>query len=128
MFGVFEVLDVLSRFNIITDVLTLDCHYLRTDDVEKMAYGATQSEFGYLNLKAQSDLVKHLIKLITNPGSPEEAVNINSALKCLCLKTTNNTTRFYELLSEGLHRRMLFQKLSQIYAPLIEEIKINKDF
>ena len=31
-------------------------------------------------------------------------------------------------MSEALHRRMMFYKLSQIYSPLIEEVKVNQEF
>ena len=124
--GIFEVLDILNQFAILTDVITLDKSYLRTNDLSKMMYGAKLSEHGYPNLKARSDLVKHLVQLLTNPGSPEEATKMNTALKVLNQKLKGNTTRFYDMLSEGVHQRMLFQKLSQIYAPLIEEVKTNK--
>ena len=124
-FGVFEIIDVLNKFQVITDVVTLDRSYLKTDDLEKMKFGAFVSEYG-LHLKAQSDLVKHLVELITNPGSVKEAITINSALKILSLKHVKSR-KFYDMLSEGLHRRMLFSKLSQIYAPLIEEVKVNKE-
>ena len=127
-FGIFEVIDVLQKFSIISNVITLDQHYLRTDDVTKMMFGASITECGYFNLKARSDLVKHLVQLITNPGSPEEALKINSALKTLCRKVNNNAVKFYGMVSEGMHGRLIFQKLSQVYAPLIEEIKTNKEF
>ena len=93
----------------------------------KIQYGAVRSEQGYLNLKAQSDLVKMLLKIICNPGSPEESLRINTALKTLGMKVDDNAGRFYQLLSEGLHRRMIFNKLSQIYGSLAEEIKVNKE-
>ena len=127
--GVFQVIDVLKRFDVVglTSVITLDKHYLKTEDVTKIKYGAVKSEHGYLNLKAQSDLVKMLLQIICNPGSPEEVIRINTALKSLVMKVDNNTRRFYELLAEGMHRRMMFNKLSQIYGPLAEEIKINNE-
>ena len=125
--GIFEVLDVLNPFAILTDVITLDKSYQRTNNLSKMMYGAKLSEHGYLNLKARSDLVKHLVQLLTNPGSLEEATQMKSDLKALNQKLKGNMTRFYDMLSEGVHRRMLFQKLSQIYAPLIEEVKTNKE-
>ena len=111
----------------VTSVITLDKHYLKTEDVTKIQYGAVRSEQGYLNLKAQSDLVKMLLKIICNPGSPEESLRINTALKTLGMKVDDNAGRFYQLLSEGLHRRMIFNKLSQIYGSLAEEIKVNKE-
>ena len=125
-FGVFAVIDVLTKFDIMTNVITLNKHYLRTEDVEQMMFGATQSELGY-NLKAYSYLIDHLIKIICNPSSPEESLRINTALKTLCMKVGDNAGRFYHLLSEGLHRRMIFNKLSQIYGSLAEEIKVNKE-
>ena len=127
-FGVFAVLDVFDHFKVISDVMTLDHHYSKTNDLSKMMYGATRSPKGYLNLKAPSDLVNMLIDIICNPGSPEEALKINSSLKTLCIRTFNEAGRFYTAMLEGMNRRMLFQKLSQICAPLTEEIKINKEF
>ena len=127
-FGVFSILDVLRQFEVVTNVIMLDQSYLKTEDLTKIRYGATRSIHGYLNLKAQSDLVKIIINIICNPGSPEEAVRINTALKTLCMKVHNDAGRFYALISEGLHRRMMFQKLSQIYGPLIEELKVNNEF
>ena len=76
----------------------------------------------------QSSVARHLVELLTNPGTPEEAFKMNSALKALDLKKNGHAAKFYELLGEALLRRMMFQKLSQIYAPLIEEVKANKEF
>ena len=126
-FGVFAVIDALEKMNVITDVITLDRDYNRTDVLENMKWGAFMTKDGF-RLKAPSDLIKHLIWIICNPGSPEEAIKINSALKCLCFKVNENTGRFYDLMSEALHRRMMFYKLSQIYSPLIEEVKVNQEF
>ena len=126
-FGVFAVIDALQKMNVITDVITLDRDYNRTDVLENMKWGAFMTKDGF-RLKAPSDLIKHLIWIICNPGSPEEAIKINSALKCLCFKVNENTGRFYDLMSEALHRRMMFYKLSQIYSPLIEEVKVNQEF
>ena len=116
-FGVFSILDVLRQFQVVTNVVTLDQSFLKTEDLTKIPYGATRSVHGYLNLKAQRDLVKIIINIICNPGSPEEAVKINTALKSLYKKVHKDAGRFYALISEGFHRRMLFQKLSQIYGP-----------
>ena len=126
-FGVFAVIDALQKMNVITDVITLDRDYNRTDVLENMKWGAFMTKDGF-RLKAPSDLIKHLIRIICNPGSPEEAIKINSALKCLCFKVNGNTGRFYDLMSEALYRRMMFYKLSQIYSPLIEEVKVNQEF
>ena len=126
-FGVFAVIDALQKMNVITDVITLDRDYNRTDVLENMKWGAFMTKDGF-RLKAPSDFIKHLIWIICNPGSPEEAIKINSALKCLCFKVNENTGRFYDLMSEALHRRMMFYKLSQIYSPLIEEVKVNQEF
>ena len=104
----------------------LDKHYLKTEQVEEAMFGAVVAKMGYY-LKASSELIKRLVTIICNPGSPEEALRINSALKTLCIRN-NKAGRFYNLLSEGLHRRMMFYKLSQIYTPLIEEVRVNKDF
>ena len=109
----------------------LDRNYHRTEEVEEMRFGAILTEVGYntaYSLKAYGNLIKHPVTIICNPGSPEEAIKINSALKTLCLKINKNTGQFYGLLIEGLHRRMIFRKLSQVYAPLNEELKVNKEF
>ena len=37
--GVFQVLDVLKKFDVVTSVITLDKHYLKTEDVTKNHYG-----------------------------------------------------------------------------------------
>ena len=126
--GVFTVIDVLKKFEVLTNIIMLDKHYLKTVDLNKVKYGATKhEEHGYLTLKAQSDLIKLVCNVICNIGSPEEGLRINSALKTLCMMVDGNANRFYGLMSEGLHRRMIFQKLSQIYGPLTEEIKVNKE-
>ena len=132
-FGVFDVIDALRKFGVLIDVVTLNKEFHETDVLEEMKFGAILTEVGYsiaYNLKAQSDLIKHLIKIICNPGSEgsEVVVKINSALKCLCLKVNGNTDRFYSLMSDAMYKRMMFQKISQIFLPLIEEVKVNKEF
>ena len=130
-FGVFSVLDVLRKFGVQTDVITLNKHYQRTDVLEETKFGAMLvqiADYNALNLKAQSDLINYLLHLIYNIGSSEEAVKINSALKCLCIKLTNSTERFYGIMSEALHKRIIYQKLCQVYAPLMEEVKANNRF
>ena len=82
----------------------LDEHYLKTTDLAKVKFGATRSEYGYLNLKATSYIVNYLVKLITNPGSPKEALEINTALKSLS-KKHDQSRKFCAMLHEGLHRR-----------------------
>ena len=81
MLGVFQVIDVFKRFDVVTSVVTLDKHYMKTEDVTKIRYGAVKLEHGYLNLKTQSDLVNMVLQILCNPGSPEEGVRINTALK-----------------------------------------------
>ena len=110
-FGVFDVIDVLRKFDVLIDVVTLNKEFHETDVLEEMKFGAILTEVGYsiaYNLKAQSDLIKHLIKIICNPGSEEVVVKINSALKCLCLKVDGNTNRFYSLMSDAMYKRMMF--------------------
>ena len=127
MMGLLEVIDMLHQFAVITDVITLDRNYLKTTDLSKMKYCAFQNEYGY-NLVADSGVVRHLVELLTNPRSLEETLKMNSALKTLDLRKNGNAYKFYELLGEAMHRRLIFQKLTQIYASLIEEIKINQEF
>ena len=126
--GIFDVIHILNHFAVltVTNVVTLDRSYLKTTDLAAMMYCATVNEYGY-NLMAPSKVVNFLIELLTNPGSPEEAYKMNTALKALDLKKNGNANKFYELMREALSRRLLFQKLSQIYAPLVEEIKTNKE-
>ena len=124
--GVFDVLDILNHFAIITNVITLDRSYLKTQDLTEMKYAATQNEYGY-NLMAPSAVVNCLVQLLTNPGSPEEAYKMNTALKTLDIKKNGNSEKFYELLEEALSRTLLFQKMAQIYSPLTEEVKTNKE-
>ena len=93
-FGVFNEIYVLTKFGLVTDVITLDSNYHRTEEVEEMRFGAILTEVGYstaYSLKAYSDLIKHPVTIICNPGSPKEAIKINSALKTLCLKINKNT-------------------------------------
>ena len=123
--GVFDALDILKHFAIITNVITLDRSYLKTHDLTEMKYAATQNEYGY-NLMVPSAVVNCLVQLLTNPGSPEEANKMNTALKSIDVKKNRNSERFYELLEEVLSR-LLFQKMAQIYSPLIEEVKTNKE-
>ena len=126
-FGVFHIIDSLRKFQVVVpDIVTLDRYYQPTEDVEQMAFGAVVTDMGYI-LKAQSDLIKDLVKIICNFGSSEEGIRINSALKSLNKEKNNNAALFYSILSEGLHRRMLFCKLSQIFTQLIEEVKVNQD-
>ena len=124
--GLFDVLDILNHFGVITGVFTLDVSCLQTYDLEKMRHVATKSEYGF-NLKAPSAAINLIVQLITNPGSPEEAYTINTALKTLDLKKNGNTIKFYELMGEAMSRRLIFTKLSQIYTHLIEELKANKE-
>ena len=80
---VFAVIDALNTFGIITDIVTLGNDYRRTKALEDIRFGAVLSQEGYLTLKAQSELIKMIINIICNPGSPHEAKKINSDLKCL---------------------------------------------
>ena len=92
-----------------------------------MKHCTYRTEFG-LNLMAPSRVAEHLVQLLTNPGSPEQAYRMNSALKALDIVKNGNAVKFYDSLKEALERRLMFQKMSQIYAPLIEEVRVNKEF
>ena len=111
--GVFEVIDILNYFNAATGVITLDASCLKTRELQHMKYVATRTQLG-LHIMNPSTVVSYLVKIITNPGSPEEAYQINTALK-------NN-----DMLEDVMVRRLLFTKLSQVYWPLIQEYK-NKE-
>ena len=123
--GIWNIIDVFNSFNVITDVLTLDASLLETKKTEEMRFAATLNDQGYWTNRSTNYIVYHLIRIIATPGSPEEATRINTALKTLCIKLFGNSTKFYDILSEGAHRRMIFQKLSQIAGPLEDEIKTN---
>ena len=125
--GIWNILDVFNTFQVITDVLTLDQSLVKTTVPEEMKFGATLNDQGYWTNRSANFLLQHLVKLISNPGSPEEAVKINTALKTLCIKQNGSSYKFYEMVLEGTHQRMLFQKLSQICGPLEDEIKINTE-
>ena len=85
MIGVFEILDILNHFRVITGVVTLDVHCIKTKEVEQMRHVATRSLEGY-NLMAPSSVIRYLTELITNPATPEAAYTINTALKTADLK------------------------------------------
>ena len=124
--GVFEVIDILNHFDIATGVVTLDSSCVKTRELQFMKHVATRSAMG-LHIMDHSAAINYLVQLITNPGSPDEAYTINTALKTLDLKKNQNTRSFYEMLGEAMTRRLMFTKLSQVYAPLIEEYKTNKE-
>ena len=124
--GVFEVIDILNNFEIATGVVTLDSSCVKTRELQFMKHVATRSAMG-LHIMDHSAAINYLVQLITNPGSPDEAYTINMALKTLDLKKNQNTRSFYEMLGEAMTRRLMFTKLSQVYAPLIEEYKTNKE-
>ena len=126
MIGVFEILDILNRFQVITGVVTLDVHCIRTEELSRMRHVARRCSEGY-NLMAPSSVIKYLTELITNPATPEAAYTINTALKTADLKKHGHHQNFYQLLAESMVRRLIFTKLSQIYCPLIEEIRFNQD-
>ena len=125
--GIWNVIDAFNSFQIITDVLTLDHSLSETKKPEEMKFAATLNDQGYWTNRSTNFIVYHLTKIISCPGSSEEAVKINTALKTLTIKLYGNSNKFYEIISEGCHRRMLFQKLTQISGPLEDEIKVNSE-
>ena len=124
--GVFEVIDILNYFKVATGVITLDASCLKTRELQHMKHVATRTQLG-LHIMDPSKVISYLVNIITNPGSPEEAYQINTALKTLDLKKNNNTERFYDMLEDVMVRRLLFTKLSQVYCLLIQEYKTNKE-
>ena len=92
-----------------------------------MKFAATRNDQGLWTNRTTEFIVYHISKQISLPGSVEEAMKINTALKSLTIKRLGNSSQFYELISEGCHPRMLFQKLSQIAGPLEEELKTNSE-
>ena len=125
--GIWNILEVFDTFNVITNVLTLDQHLRTTNDHSQMKFGATRNSQGLWQNRTVEYLLNHLIRIISNSGSPEEATKINTALKCLTIKQHGNSSDFYKILSEGLHRHTLFKKLSQITEPLTDEIAVNSE-
>ena len=126
--GIWSIIDAFRHFNIVTDVLTLDASLLSTTNVEEMKFAATRNDQGLWTNRSTEFIVYHLTKLISSPGTVEEAMKINTALKCLSTKKFGNSSQFYELISEGCHRRMMFQKLCQIAGPLEDELQTNSEF
>ena len=125
--GIWGILEIFHKFDIITDVLTLDADLKTTNEGRKMEHGATHNEYGVWTKRTMDYLLQHIIKIISNPGSPDEAAKINTALKTLTISEHNRSDDFYKLISEGLMRRTLFQKLCQIAAPLADEIAVNSE-
>ena len=125
--GIWSLLETFEIFDVITDVLTLDQYLRATTNHDDMKFGATRNNQGLWQSRTVDYLLNHLIRIISNPGSPDEAAKINTAIKSLTIKQHGNSSDFYQILSEGLHRRMLFQKLSQIAGPLADEIQVNSE-
>ena len=125
--GIWNILEVFDTFNVITNVLTLDQHLRTTNDPSQMKFGATRNSQGTWQNRTVEFLLNHLVRIISNPCSPEEAMKINTALKSLTIKQHGESSDFYKILSEGLHRRTLFQKLSQINELLTDEIAANSE-
>ena len=126
--GIWAIIEVLEEFGVITDVLTLDENLRSTKKKEEMVYGAVRNEQGLWQKRSVDYLLCHLLKIISNPGSGEEATKINTAIKTLTKKQHGESSDFYKILSEGLHRRALFQKMSQIAGLLSDEIQVNSEF
>ena len=80
--GVFEVIDILNYFKVATGVITLDASCLKTRELQHMKHVATRTQLG-LHIMDPSKVISYLVNIITNPGSPEEAYQINTALKTL---------------------------------------------
>ena len=126
--GIWNIIDVFRQFKITTDVLTLDQHLLETEDVNQMKFAATINDQGLWTNRCTENIVLHLTNMIAKPGTVEEVTRINSALKVLCMKKFGNTSKFYGLMSEGINRRMIFQKMCQLAGPLEDEIATNTEF
>ena len=125
--GIWAILEIFDKFDVVTDVLTLDRDLRSTKDHRLMVYGATHNNFGLWQNRTVDYLLEHIIKIISNPGSPDEAAKINTAIKTLTIKQHDRSDDFYKLISEGLLRRTLFQKLCQIAGPLADEVAVNSE-
>ena len=124
--GVFEVIEVLHHFNVVTGVITLDEACVKTKDISRMKHAAIRKPLG-LSIMTTGAVIRLLVNIITKPGSPQTAYQINSALKTLDIKKNQSSHKFYEMMGEAMTRRLLFTKLAQIYAPLIQEYETNKE-
>ena len=125
--GMWSVIEIFEKFNVITDVLTLDKGLRATTLATEMAFGATRNEYGVWTNRTCEFLLEHLVKIISNPGSPDEACRINTAIRTLTIKKHGDATEFYNVMTEGLHRRVMFQKMCQIAGPLADEVSTNSE-
>ena len=125
--GLWSIIDIFERFNVITNVLTLDGNLRTTTEAKNMVYGATKNEYGVWTNRTCDFLLEHLVKIISNPGSPDEACRINTAIRTLTIKQHDDASSFYNVMTEGLHRRVMFQKMCQIACPLADEIAVNSE-
>ena len=126
--GIWSILDAFHQFRVVTDILVLNEHLVKTTNVEEMRYAATRNDYGVWTSRTTDFIVLHLTNLISSPGTVDEVTRINTALKCLCINKLGNVTQFYKLISEGYQRRMMYQKLCQIAGPLEDELKTNSEF
>ena len=125
--GLWSVIEVFETFEVITNVLTLDKDLRTTTEAKNMVYGAIRNKSGLWQNRSVDFLLEHIVKIISNPESPDEAARINTAIRTLTIKKHGDASDFYKVLSEGLHRRALFQKMCQIAAPLADEIAVNSE-
>ena len=126
--GIWNILDAFHQFRVVTDILILNEHLVKTTNVEDMRFAATRNNYGVWTSRTTDFIVQHLTNLISSPGTVYEATRINTALKCLCIKKLGNATEFYKLICEGYQTRMIYQKMCQIAGPLEDELKTNSEF
>ena len=125
--GIWSLIEIFEKFEVITNVLTLDKDLTQTTEAKDMVYGATRNESGVWQNRTCEFLLEHLVRIISNPGSPDEAARINTAIRTLTIQQHGEASDFYKVLTEGLHRRVMFQKMCQIAGPLADEIAVNSE-
>ena len=125
--GIWSLIEIFEKFEVITNVLTLDKDLTQTTKAKDMVYGATRNKSGVWQNRTCEFLLEHLVKIISNPGSPDEAARINTAIRTLTIQQHGEASDFYKVLAEGLHRRVMFQKMCQIAQPLADEIAVNSE-
>ena len=126
--GIWSILEVFDKFHVMTNVLTLDEHLRTTKEHSLMKFGATRNKQGLWENRTVDFLLEHIVRIISNPGSPHEAAKINTALRSLTITQHGRSSDFYKLMLEGLNRRDIFQKMSQLAGPLADEVAVNSEF
>ena len=81
--GILELCEILGHFDVCTGIMLMDKEYQKTKDISKTRYAIMQTEVGYWTKRSGKELIAQLIRVLTTPTCPEEAVRVNTALKVL---------------------------------------------